>query len=308
MLLASLAVQCSALVLPASNLPSSFRVAAAGAHRHPAVTMMPYNYAKQYAKQQAAMKEARMRAEERKEGLKPKAGFSGGIKEAARPSNIDEDGKPKALRYDERITSSWESSDTPEFMPEEGTPEYEKFKDLMDIPFTEGMRGSQHDGEDLAELNHSSDPEMDIYTDPTLVYIPEMDPHDAQWQLEMNAARDFVLPEPKFNVNTMTETQFDAEFEIFANPGDVAKLVIEVKPVAMAFEDFYCGFTADSHPAFEVTQNACGKMERRNGPPTPVEVTVDPNGAKGDLIGYLCFIQPEERAYNTFYKITCAAR
>ena len=124
----------------------------------------------------------------------------------------------------------------------------------------------------------------------------------------MNAEADFVLPEPKWNSNTMSITDIDEEFHIFANPGGTAKLVIEVRPVAMGFEDFYCGFTVDSHPAFEVTANAFGKMERRNGPPTPVEVTVDPRGAKGDLVGYLCFIQPEERDFNTFYKITCAAR
>jgi len=267
---------------------------------------MPFNYAKQYAQQQEAMRAARMRAEERKQGKK--AGFSGGIKDALTPSNLDEDGKPKALRYDERVTASWESSDVPDFVAEEGTAEYDKLHDLMEIQFTEGLRGSQHDGEDIADLNHMSNPEMDIYADPTLVYIPELDEHDAQWQLQMNAEKDFVLPEPRFNPNTMTETQFDEELEVFANPGDQAKLVIEVKPVAMAFEDFYCGFTADSHPAFEVTQNACGKMERRNGPPTPVEVTVDPKGAKGTLVGYLCFIQPEERDFNTFYKITCTAR
>ena len=81
MLLASLAVQCSALVLPAAQLPSSSRaVFVSGQCRHMAVTMMPFNYAKQYAQQQEAMRAARMRAEERKQGKK--AGFSGGIKDA----------------------------------------------------------------------------------------------------------------------------------------------------------------------------------------------------------------------------------
>ena len=34
---------------------------------------------------------------------------------------------------------------------------------------------------------------------------------------------------------------------------DDKDLVIDVKPVCMTFEDFYCGFTADSHPAFSVS-------------------------------------------------------
>jgi hypothetical protein len=49
----------------------------------------------------------------------------------------------------------------------------------------------------------------------------------------------------------------------------------------MTFEDFYCGFTADSHPAFSVSPTE-GKMERRNGPPTQVKVTVKPSGRSGE--------------------------
>ena len=46
----------------------------------------------------------------------------------------------------------------------------------------------------------------------------------------------------------------------------------------------------------------------RNGAPTSVEVTVDPAGAKGQLVGHLCFILPEEKDFSTFYKITCDAK
>eukprot|EP00962_Isochrysis_galbana_P049735 scaffold21237_cov121-Isochrysis_galbana.AAC.1 len=49
----------------------------------------------------------------------------------------------------------------------------------------------------------------------------------------------------------------------------------------MTFEDFYCGFTADSHQAFSVSPSE-GKMERRNGPPTQVKVTVKPSGRTGE--------------------------
>jgi quercetin dioxygenase-like cupin family protein len=49
----------------------------------------------------------------------------------------------------------------------------------------------------------------------------------------------------------------------------------------MTFEDFYCGFTADSHEAFSVSPTE-GKMERRNGPPTQVKVTVKPSGRSGE--------------------------
>ena len=47
----------------------------------------------------------------------------------------------------------------------------------------------------------------------------------------------------------------------------------------MTFEDYYCGFTSDSHPAFSVSPDA-GKMERRNGPPTTVTVTCNPKASR----------------------------
>ncbi len=31
-------------------------------------------------------------------------------------------------------------------------------------------------------------------------------------------------------------------------------------------------------------------------------------GASGELVGYLCFILPEERPFSTYYKITCNSR
>ena len=78
---------------------------------------------------------------------------------------------------------------------------------------------------------------------------------------------------------------------------ETKNLNIDVKPVCMTFEDFYCGFTADSHPAFSVSP-AKGTMERRNGPPTPITVHVDPQGASGEIVGHLCFILPEEKDFS----------
>jgi hypothetical protein len=74
--------------------------------------------------------------------------------------------------------------------------------------------------------------------------------------------------------------------------------------VCMTFEDFYCGFTADSHPAFSVSP-ATGTMERRNGTPTRLIVHCNPQGQAGELVGHLCFILPEEKDFSTYYKITC---
>ena len=48
---------------------------------------------------------------------------------------------------------------------------------------------------------------------------------------------------------------------ISANPAAFEELNIDVRPVAMTFEEFYCGFTEDSHPSFTVTPTE-GKMVR----------------------------------------------
>ena len=107
----------------------------------------------------------------------------------------------------------------------------------------------------------------------TLVYMPAGEDCDAECQLEAYGPRDFVVPEPKFNVKAMKETSFDGEFDMFVIGKDKKSMTIDVAPIAMAFEDFYCGFTADSHPAFKVTGGATGTMERRNGPATEVKIT-----------------------------------
>jgi hypothetical protein len=274
------------------------------APRCAAVVMEEWDFAAQYAQQQAAQRAARQRRLEAEEAAKTgkpkaKAGFKGGV--------LQDEGKPTKLQYDAAVTRSWQSSDQPDFLPQEGTPEYDKQLELMGIGFDEGIRGSQHDGEDISAKEMQRNPEFLIEADPTLVFMPDSEDCDAECQLELYGQRDFVLPEPRFNPKTMTETNIDEEFEMFTTGGEPKTIVINVDPVAMAFEDYYCGFTADSHPAFFVSNNGFGKMERRNGAPTAVEVTADPQGAQGELVGYLCFIQPEEKDFSTYYKITCIA-
>lgn len=156
------------------------------------------------------------------------------------------------------------------------------------VGFTDGMMGSQNDGSKQNRAGPELQGALDSNPD---IYVPEVE------EIAVNRD-DFVLPS-----SGMT----DLDFEMFVSSTETKDLTIDVRPVAMTFEDYYCGFTADSHPAFSVSPSS-GTMERRNGPPTQVTVTVNPQGKSGDLVGYLCFILPEERAFSTFYKITCASR
>jgi hypothetical protein len=190
--------------------------------------------------------------------------------------------------------SKFVGTDTPDFLPEEGS-ELEAL--AKGVSYADGMMGSQSD----PNRKKSSGPELAgaLDSDPD-IYVPEVEEIVAD-------ASDFVLPEPSWKVSRMAVSATDDEFEMFTGATETRALEIAVKPVCMTFEDFYCGFTADSHPSFSVTPTT-GKMERRNGPPTTVKVTCNPQGAAGDLVGHLCFILPEEKDFSTYYKITCTSR
>jgi len=97
----------------------------------------------------------------------------------------------------------------------------------------------------------------------------------------------------------------DLDFDISCSSMMDTECVFEVRPMMNTFEEFCCGLTADSHPAFKMTSQFEGTMGRRGGEPIEVVVKCEPNGATGDLIGYVAFILPEEKAFSTFYKITC---
>lgn len=191
-------------------------------------------------------------------------------------------------------SSKFTSSDTPDFLPEEGSMEDALAKG---VSFAEGMTGSQVD----PNRKKNSGPELAGALDSNPdIYVPEA--------LEIVVdTSDFVLPEPSWKVDRMAVSATNDEFEISTASTESASFTIPVKPVCMTFEDFYCGFTADSHPGFSCTPTK-GKMERRNGPPTSVTVTCKPNGASGELVGYLCFILPEEKDFSSYFKITCTSR
>jgi len=187
-----------------------------------------------------------------------------------------------------------ESTDTPDFLPEEGS---EQAARAAGISYSDGMMGSQVD----PNRKKNSGPELDgaLDSDPA-IYVPVIEAVVADESM-------FVLPEPSFKISKMEVSDTDYDLEMSCASTDDKDLVIDVKPVCMTFEDFYCGFTPDSHPSFSVTPSA-GKMERRSGPPTSIKVTCNPSGSAGELVGYLCFILPEERDFSTYYKITCQSR
>jgi len=198
--------------------------------------------------------------------------------------------KPPSGGGDAHGGAGFESTDTPDFFEDD-----EVSQKAKNFAFTDGMMGSQAgraQSEDRAK--NRGDPgvagALDVNPD---IYVPEAEDLSAE-------SRGIVFELKK---SGMTDLDYDIQVDSIEG----GELKIDVRPVCMTFEEFYCGFTADSHPAFSVTPTE-GKMERRNGPPTSVTVKVNPSGRAGTFEGWLCFILPEEKAFSTYYKITAESR
>ena len=192
------------------------------------------------------------------------------------------------------LGGQYSATDTPDFLPEEGS---EAAKKAAGIGYMDGIKGSQHD----PNRKKSTGPELAnaLESNPD-IYVPEV--------LEVHAdASLLTLPPAKFNINKLDFSQTDFDLEMFCGSTEEKQLAVDVAPVCMTFEDFFCGFTKDSHPSFSVTPTT-GTLERRGGPTTRLTVTCKPKGASGELVGYLCVIMPDEKDFSTFYKITCMSR
>lgn len=195
----------------------------------------------------------------------------------------DEANKAKDLGKS-TMSQDFESTDTPDFYD----PDDPYSQRASEIKFTDGLGGSAK--EERKPHNPGLEGALDVNPD---IYMPDQEVFDAE--------ADGVVFELK------KSGMIDLELEMFTIGGDDKDLDIPIKPVAMTFEPFYAGFTKDSHPAFTCTPTD-GKMERRNGDHTIVTVNCNPGNAKGELVGYLCFILPEEKDFSSYYKITCQSR
>jgi len=73
----------------------------------------------------------------------------------------------------------------------------------------------------------------------------------------------------------------------------------------MGFEDYFAAFASDSHPSFSVSPVA-GRMDRRGGEPTELEVKCEPQGKAGTFVGNLVINLPEDNS-KICYKITATS-
>lgn len=95
----------------------------------------------------------------------------------------------------------------------------------------------------------------------------------------------------------------DGEFNFqVASTGSGDSLQISVQSPCMTFEDYYAAFSPGSHPSLSVSPSS-GRMDRRKGDPTVMEISCSPNGASGTLTGDLVINLPEDNS-KLSYKVT----
>jgi len=173
------------------------------------------------------------------------------------------------------------STDTPDFFYEDGdNAEYGK-----DISTMDGVMGSSVQN---VKKERSNNPGVAgaLDVNPDITYYAE-ELTDVS-QVDFGLSTDIKMT--------------DLDFEMTVDSTLKKTMTIDVRPVMMTYEEFYCGFTKDSHPGFSCTPSS-GKMEKRGGTNTQIDVTIDPKGQSGELKGTLCFILPEEKAFSTYYEI-----
>mmetsp|Transcript_13397 Transcript_13397/g.28090 ORF Transcript_13397/g.28090 Transcript_13397/m.28090 type:complete len:229 (+) Transcript_13397:133-819(+) len=172
------------------------------------------------------------------------------------------------------------STDTGDYFPEGYNAEEE-------IAFTSGMMGSQsgggnRDGPQLPGLEN-------LGADAVVAGGITLDPN-------IPAGMEFVpasVPDGSFS------------FQV-ASTGSGGALGIMVSSPCMTFEDYYAAFAPGSHPSLSVTPSA-GRLDRRSGEPTAMEIACTPDGASGILTGDLVINLPDDNS-KLSYKISVTSQ
>ena len=105
--------------------------------------------------------------------------------------------------------------------------------------------------------------------------------------------------------------RWDGECAITVSPEEmVAGLEktasVQVVPDSMGYEDYYAGWAPESTPGVFAVSPDQGRMERRGGTPTDLEVEIKPDGQTGEKVGYLCVVLPDDDEQFTI-KVTVKA-
>mmetsp|Transcript_21815 Transcript_21815/g.51747 ORF Transcript_21815/g.51747 Transcript_21815/m.51747 type:complete len:230 (+) Transcript_21815:212-901(+) len=169
------------------------------------------------------------------------------------------------------------STDTGDYFPEGYNPEQE-------IAFSSGMMGSQ-----ASNSGNRDGPQL-----------PGLENLGADAVVAGGITLDPNIPE---GMEFVPASVPDGEFSFsVASTGGGGALQIMVSSPCMTFEDYYAAFAPGSHPSLSVTPSA-GRLDRRSGEPTAMEIICDPNGASGALTGDLVINLPDDNS-KLSYKVS----
>jgi len=169
------------------------------------------------------------------------------------------------------------STDTGDYFPEGYTAESES-------DFASGMMGSQagqggnRDGPELPGLEN-------LGIDAVVAGGITIDPN--------------IPADMEFIPSSVPDGQYT--FQV-ASTGDGGSYEISVQSPCMTFEDYYASFSKESHPSLSVSPST-GRMDRRKGAPTVMQISCIPNGGSGALTGDLVINLPEDNS-KICYKVT----
>jgi hypothetical protein len=167
-----------------------------------------------------------------------------------------------------RFTLLVSTQDTGDYFPEGYDPEAE-------IAFTTGMGGSQasNQGRGGPQLPGMENLGADAVVTGGIEQAEDI-PDGMTFELDQ-------FPPPT-----------EVEMQVAASSSG-SDIVLSVAPTCMTFEDYFAGFTSDSHPSFSVDP-AVGRMDRRGGETTELTVTCAPNGQSGNFEAGLVINLPED--------------
>ena len=178
------------------------------------------------------------------------------------------------MQYNTIQFNSIQSTDTGDYFPEGYNAEDE-------IAFSSGMMGSQSGGD--GERDGPQLPGLEnLGIDAVVAGGITLDPN-------IPAGMEFV---------PSSVPDGEHVFQI-ASTGGGGALQIAVQSPCMTFEDYYAAFSPGSHPSLTVTPSA-GRMDRRKGEPTIMEISCIPNGASGVLTGDLVINLPDDNSKISF--------
>ena len=110
----------------------------------------------------------------------------------------------------------------------------------------------------------------------------------------------------------MAVSDVDEVIELQCAAMDYTETAIDIEPMMNTYQDYFFGFTADSHASFTIDHDRSspieGTMGRRGGEPLTVVVKCDTNGQVGEFVAHVGCILPDEPDFNKFYKITVTTK